>query len=61
MQTGRWPDKTVFVLEFRNSGSGASINKAGRFQTDLAFIEVEVKTRDFRTAARSSTSGRRAR
>ena len=24
MQTGKWPDKTIFVLEFRNSDSEAS-------------------------------------
>lgn len=47
MQTGRWPDRTVFVLEFRNSSSAASINKAGRFQTDIAFLEAEVKDSRF--------------
>jgi cytochrome P460 len=47
METGKWPDKTVFVLEFRNSGSEASINKAGRFQTNLAFLEAEVKDSRF--------------
>jgi hypothetical protein len=43
MQTGKWPDKTIFVLEFRNSDSEASINKSGRFQTGLAAVEAEVK------------------
>lgn len=47
MQTGKWPDKTVFVLEFRASGSEASINKAGRFQTNLTFLEAEVKDSRF--------------
>jgi Cytochrome P460 len=47
METGKWPDKTVFVLEFRNSGSEASINKAGRFQTTLAALEAEVKDSRF--------------
>jgi hypothetical protein len=47
MQTGKWPDGTVFILEGRNSGSEASINKAGRFQTDLAGIEAEVKDSRF--------------
>jgi cytochrome P460 len=42
-QTGKWPDKTIFVLEFRNSDSEASINKSGRFQTGLAAVEAEVK------------------
>jgi hypothetical protein len=43
MQTGRWPDRTIFVLEFRASRSEGSINKAGRFQGDLAVLEAEVK------------------
>jgi len=43
MKTGKWPDKTIFVLEFRNSDSEASINKSGRFQTGLAAVEAEVK------------------
>jgi hypothetical protein len=47
MQNGRWPDGTIFVLEIRNSGSEASINKAGRFQTNLAALEAEVKDSRF--------------
>jgi cytochrome P460 len=47
MQTGKWPDKTIFVLEFRNSDSEGSINKAGRFQTGLAAVEAEVKDSRF--------------
>jgi len=47
MQTGKWPDRTIFVLEFGNSGSEASINTAGRFQTGLAGIEAEVKDARF--------------
>jgi hypothetical protein len=43
LATGRWPDRTVFVLEFRASKSKDSINKAGRFQGDLAGLEAEVK------------------
>ena len=43
MQTGRWPDRTIFVLEFRASRSEGSINKAGRFQGDLVVLEAEVK------------------
>jgi len=31
--TGKWPDKTVFVLEGRVAGSKGSINKAGHYQT----------------------------
>jgi hypothetical protein len=47
MQTGKWPDRTIFVLEFRNSAGEASINKAGRFQTDLFALEAEVKDSRF--------------
>ena len=47
MQTGKWPDKTIFILEVRASGSDASINKAGRFQTGLAALEAEVKDSRF--------------
>jgi hypothetical protein len=44
LATGKWPDKTMFVLEIRTSQSKGSINKGGHFQTDLAAIEVEVKS-----------------
>jgi cytochrome c553 len=47
MQTGRWPDKTVFVLEARASGTDAEPNLGGRFQTNLAAIEAEVKDSRF--------------
>src|SRR5258706_7580352 len=35
MQTGKWPDKTIFVLEFRQSATEASVNKDGRFQAGI--------------------------
>jgi hypothetical protein len=47
MKTGKWPDRTVFVLEFRGSTSEGSINKAGRFQTQLVGLEAEVKDSRF--------------
>jgi hypothetical protein len=47
MQTGKWPDKTIFVLEFRQSAAAASVNKDGRFQSGLAGIEAEVKDARF--------------
>jgi hypothetical protein len=47
MQTGKWPDKTIFVLEFRQSGTPASANKNGKFQAALAGIEAEVKDSRF--------------
>ena len=43
-QTGTWPDKTVFVLEFRNAENKVSINKAGRSQGGAPMgLEVHVK------------------
>ena len=41
--TGKWPDKTMLVLEVRAAGSHSSINKAGHFQSDLAGLQVELK------------------
>ena len=43
MQSGKWPDKTIFILEIRSSTSEASINKGGHFQTDLVAVEAAVK------------------
>lgn len=41
--TGKWPDKTVLVLEIRSSLSKASINQNGRVQGEITGIEVHVK------------------
>jgi hypothetical protein len=43
MKTGKWPNPTIFVLEFRESKSEGSINKAGRFQGEVVVLEAEVK------------------
>jgi Cytochrome P460 len=43
MYSGKWPDKTVFVVEERGSETKGSINKVGHFQTDLMGYGVEVK------------------
>jgi len=43
LASGKWPDKTVFVLEERAAESKGSINKSGHFQTDLNGLAVEVK------------------
>jgi hypothetical protein len=43
LETGKWPDKTMFVLEVRDSKSKESINNGGRFQSDVRGIEAEVK------------------
>ena len=44
LETGRWPDKTMLVLEGRKAGTKASINKNGHFQTgEVLGLEVHVK------------------
>jgi len=43
LATGKWPDKTMFVLELRGSASEGSINKQGHFQGQMLGMEVEVK------------------
>ena len=47
MNTGQWPDKSVFVLEFRASATEAPPNTTGRYQTRLVGIEAEVKDTRF--------------
>ena len=43
MKTGKWPEKTMFVLEVRASQSHGSINNGGHYQTDRMGFEAEVK------------------
>ena len=43
LASGKWPDKSIFVVEDRGSESKGSINKAGHFQAELMGIGVEVK------------------
>lgn len=43
MTTGRWPDKTIFVLEEYSSASHGSINKQGHYQDAFMGIEAEIK------------------
>jgi hypothetical protein len=43
LKSGKWPDKTTFVVEERGVTSKGSINKVGHYQTDLMGIGVEVK------------------
>lgn len=45
VKTGRWPDKTMFILEVRRSETKGSINNGGHFQQGVAAIEAEVKDR----------------
>src|ERR1700737_3143703 len=43
LANGKWPDKTIFVVEERGSQSEGSINKTGHFQSDLMGMGIEVK------------------
>ncbi len=43
MDTGIWPNESIFVLEFRRSETDAAPNNGGRFQGDLLALEAEVK------------------
>ena len=47
METGRWPDGTTFVLEFRRAATDAQISRTGRFQADRVMLEAEVKDSRF--------------
>jgi hypothetical protein len=47
MQTGAWPNGSVFVLEFRRSESEKTPNRGGQFQGDLIGLEAEVKDSRF--------------
>ncbi len=41
--TGKWPDKSVFIVEIYSPASHGSINKAGHYQDAFAGLDVEVK------------------
>jgi hypothetical protein len=43
LQTGAWPDKTMFALEVRNSATKGSINKGGHFQEGVVALEIHLK------------------
>ena len=47
METGTWPNGSVFVLEFRRSQTEGPPNRGGRFQTDLVGLEANVKDARF--------------
>jgi len=42
-QNGKWPDKTMFILEVRGSNSKGSINNGGHYQSDVIAVESEIK------------------
>jgi hypothetical protein len=43
VETGTWPDKTIFVLEGRRAAGKGSINQSGNYQSDIMGVEVHVK------------------
>lgn len=43
LETGTWPDNTMFVLEVRSSAGNGSINKGGRYQDEIVGMEVHLK------------------
>jgi hypothetical protein len=43
VNSGKWPELTMFVIDERDAQSKGSINKTGHFQTDLMGLDVEVK------------------
>lgn len=47
MKTGKWPDKTIWVLEFRGVGKESVANRTGQFQTSIVGFEANVKDSRF--------------
>ncbi len=43
LATGKWPEKTMFVLETRLAVSKGSINNGGHYQSDREAFQAEVK------------------
>ena len=43
LKSGAWPDKTMFMLEERASGTNVGPNRGGHFQTDLHGVVTLVK------------------
>ena len=43
VETGTWPDKTIFMLEVRSSAGKGSINNGGHYQSGFLAVEAEVK------------------
>lgn len=41
--SGRWPDRTMFVLEIRDSATQGSINRGGQYQSGLRSLAASVK------------------
>jgi hypothetical protein len=43
LETGKWPEKTMFILEVRAATGKGSINNGGHYQSETHAIEAEVK------------------
>jgi len=43
LETGMWPDQTIFMLEVRVSATSGSINQGGHFQDAVTALEVHLK------------------
>ena len=43
VESGRWPDKTILILEIRRAAGKGSINNGGHYQTDALRVEAAVK------------------
>jgi hypothetical protein len=43
LQNGKWPEKTMFILEVRAATSKGSINNGSHYQSEIHAIEAEVK------------------
>ncbi|HEX7285631.1 MAG TPA: cytochrome P460 family protein [Candidatus Angelobacter sp.] len=41
--TGKWPDKSMFIVEMYSPASEGSINKSGYYQNEFMGLDVEVK------------------
>ena len=46
LDTGHWPDKTMFVLEIRTAAGQGSINNAGHYQNERVPSKQRSKTRN---------------
>ncbi len=43
LNSGKWPEQSMFVIDERDAASRSSINQKGHYQTDLMGLVVEVK------------------
>ena len=43
MDSGKWPDKSMFIVEIYSPATEGSINKSGYYQSKFVALDVEVK------------------